>query len=223
MRFSSSYSRYQKTLASKEYSPLTSEIERKLLLEYAAGSQDAFSKLSKGYLRFVVYILKDFKVPDDIDVMDVIQEGTLGLMEGITRFDPSKYNCRVATYCVFWIKFYMKKFLAKKAVTRNLFCSIDDAASTAEEEVQTAREYLKNKDNGFIKREQIAEDIIHHCFGMLNNREKLVMIQFFGLVQSPKTLQEISSMLHVRIERVRQIKDTALNKVKKSDILELSI
>ena len=223
MQFNKSYSRYQKSLASEEYRPLTKEIERKLLCEYATGSQLAFSKLVKGYLRFVVYILKDFKIPDDIDVMDIVQEGTLGLIEGIRRFDISKYDCRVATYCVFWIKFYMKTFLTEKTKNRKLFCSTEDDGSVTEEEIQTAREYLKDKDSGFIKREQIAEDIITHCFSTLTPREKWVMTQFFGLTQPSKTLQEISSMLHVRIERVRQIKDTALDKVKKSDILELSI
>jgi len=98
MQFDQSFVLYTRELSHKRYTPLTAERERELLAQYSSGSVSAREQLINAHLRFVVYLLRDYKIPNTINIMDIIQEGNCGLMEGIKRFDSTTYTCRVATF-----------------------------------------------------------------------------------------------------------------------------
>jgi RNA polymerase primary sigma factor len=121
VNYSKAFQRYAKSLKSKEYDSLDSGKEVILLKEYKNGSEIAFNKIVKSYLRFVIFILKDFKIPENLDIMDIIQEGNLGFITGLKKFDPFKYDCRISTYCVFWVKFYIRKALDANSKYNKLF------------------------------------------------------------------------------------------------------
>ena len=207
---------YTNELGLAKYKPLEAKMERTLILEYSQGSQTAFETLVKAHLRFVVWMLREYKIPSDVDIMDIIQEANLGLIEGIKRFKPNAYKCRVYTYCFYWIRFYIMKSLTSFSKTHKIFVPIPDDAEYIEEadEVLRAADYY----------EQTACDIVQHALGELSEKERKILILFFGLTPpyEPKTLQEIGSMLHINsLEKVRQIKDSALKKLKKDDLNSL--
>ncbi|MFA5394983.1 MAG: sigma-70 family RNA polymerase sigma factor [Methanogenium sp.] len=202
---------YTQTLANPKYAPLDRATERKLLAEYEKGSNKAFELLINAHLRFVIWMLRDYKIPNDVDIMDVIQEANIGLLEGIKRFKLT-YKCRVYTYCFYWIRFFIGKALTSFAKIHKVFVPIPEDAEypqDEEETTQTPDDY-----------EQTAKDIVDHALGFLSQKEKTVLILFFGLSfpYEPKTLQEIGSMMHINLERVRQIKDNALKKMKREDL-----
>ena len=210
-----SFHAYTNELGLDKYKPLESKVERALILEYGQGSQVAFEKLVKAHLRFVVWMLREYKIPSDVDIMDVIQEANLGLIEGIKRFKPDKYKCRVYTYCFYWIRFYIMKSLTAFSKMHKIFVPIPEDAEYVEEadELLKVAEYY----------EQTAKDIVQHALGELTEKERTILVLFFGLIPpyEPRTLQEIGSMLHMNLEKVRQVKDKALAKLKKEDLNSL--
>jgi RNA polymerase sigma factor (sigma-70 family) len=188
------------------------EEERKLLLDYHDGGVESFSRLINSHLRFVIFLLKDYVIPSTVDVMDVIQEGNLGLICGIKKFDPIKFNTRLSTYCAFWIKFFISKTLTSQSALASLFTPIPDN----EEELEVKKEEVSIAQN-------VALDIVSTVFSSLNPREKFILTYLYGLEPpyQPKTLEEIGSMLHLSFERVRQLKECALRKINKEEILKI--
>ncbi len=71
------------------------------------------AKLVNSNLRFVVAIAKKYQ-KNGIPLLDLIQEGNIGLMTGIERFDPSR-GFKLTTYASFWIRQAITKHLTDKA------------------------------------------------------------------------------------------------------------
>ncbi len=89
---------------------LSGEEERELAVRYReTGDIDAARKLVAANLKFVVKVAGEYK-NYGIGVMDIIQEGNLGLMHAVKRFDPTK-GYRLISYAVWWIKAYIQKHI----------------------------------------------------------------------------------------------------------------
>ena len=76
--------------------PLTAAEEREYLRRYAQGDQEARNVLIERNLRLVAHIVKKYYTQTS-DQEDLISIGTIGLIKGITSFDPEK-GARLATY-----------------------------------------------------------------------------------------------------------------------------
>ncbi|MDY3986206.1 RNA polymerase sporulation sigma factor SigK [Dysosmobacter sp.] len=76
--------------------PLTAAEEREYLRRYAEGDQEARNVLIERNLRLVAHIVKKYYTQSS-DQEDLISIGTIGLIKGITSFDPQK-GARLATY-----------------------------------------------------------------------------------------------------------------------------
>ena len=77
--------------------PLKQEEEQYYLEQYANGDLDARNKLVEHNLRLVSHILKKYYVQAS-DQDDLISIGTIGLIKGVSTYQPNK-NVRLATYC----------------------------------------------------------------------------------------------------------------------------
>lgn len=92
--------------------PLTAEKEFELAVEYKqTGDIRAAHELVVSHLPFVVktaFQYRHYRIP----VQDLIQEGTIGLMKAVKRFDPYK-GYRLVSFAVWWIKAYIKNFILK--------------------------------------------------------------------------------------------------------------
>ncbi len=89
---------------------LTPEQEKSLSYRVQEGDEDARQEMILANLRLVISIAKIYAHPE-IPFEELINEGTLGLMEAIKRFDP-KEECRFSTYATFWIKQAIRRSLA---------------------------------------------------------------------------------------------------------------
>ena len=87
------------------------EEERRLAERSGAGDHDAIHRLVASHLRFVVKIARSYR-RSGLPMTDLIQEGTLGLMHAIRRFDPDK-GIRLSTYAVWWIRAAMQDYAVR--------------------------------------------------------------------------------------------------------------
>ena len=86
------------------YPRLEREEERKLLEDYhKTKSKAAFDKLVTSNLRFVVSVSVKYQ-NQGLAMPELINEGNLGLMEAIYRFNPANYSVKFISYAVWWIR-----------------------------------------------------------------------------------------------------------------------
>ncbi len=91
---------------------LTDEEEKALALQLKEdGNLDAAQALILSHLRFVVSVARSF-VGYGLTMSDLIQEGNIGLMKAVKRFDPS-LGVRLVSFAVHWIKAEMHDFIIK--------------------------------------------------------------------------------------------------------------
>jgi len=92
------------------FQPLSREEEHELALRYREeGDKEAARILVSANLKMVVRLAFMFSRFYQ-NVMDLVQEGNVGLMQAVHRFDPFR-DTRLSTYATFWIRAYMIKFL----------------------------------------------------------------------------------------------------------------
>ena len=92
------------------FEPLTAEEEERLAVLYREqDDQEAAFRLITSNLRVVVQIARLYNRVYT-NIMDLIQEGNIGLMEAVKRFDPYQ-GARLPTYASWWIKAYIIKFI----------------------------------------------------------------------------------------------------------------
>jgi RNA polymerase sigma-32 factor len=92
--------------------PLTPEEEYELAVEFKTkGSVQAAHQLVVSHLPFVVKTAFQYRYYM-IPLQDLIQEGSIGLMKAVKRFDPFK-GYRLVSFAVWWIKAYIKNYILK--------------------------------------------------------------------------------------------------------------
>jgi len=95
----------------RQYPLLTPEEEHALAVKYyEEGDRDAAYKLVTSNLRLVFKIALDFQRTWMNNLLDLVQEGNVGLMQAIKKFDPYR-ETRLSSYASFWIKAYILKFI----------------------------------------------------------------------------------------------------------------
>ena len=142
---------------------LTEEEERELATRLREdGDLDAARQLVLAHLRFVVHIASGYQ-GYGLPMADLIQEGNVGLMKAVKRFDPS-VGVRLVTFAVHWIRAEMHEFilrnwrLVKVATTkaqRKLFFNLRKLKKRlgwmSPDEQEAVADYLG------VKREEVAE------------------------------------------------------------------
>jgi RNA polymerase sigma-32 factor len=94
----------------KKYPPLSREEEQELARKYQeTGDREALFRLITSNLMLVVRIALSFRRAAK-NLLDLIQEGNVGLLQAIERFDPD-VGVRLPTYAAYWVRAYMVKFL----------------------------------------------------------------------------------------------------------------
>ena len=95
----------------RRYKLLTKEEEHQLALTYRENKDpDAAYKLITSNLRLVVKIAFEFHRAWVMNLLDLIQEGNIGLMQAVKKFDPYR-GVRLSSYASFWIRAYILRFI----------------------------------------------------------------------------------------------------------------
>jgi RNA polymerase sigma-32 factor len=147
-----------------KFYPMNREDEQRLVVQYReTGDREATYRLVTSNLRLVVKIAMIYhKVYSNL--MDLIQEGNLGLIHAVKRFDPNR-GTRLPTYAAWWIKAYILKFLLDNTrmvkigttnVRRKILMNLSRQKRALEEKGITPTHQLLAKNLG-VAEEEIRE------------------------------------------------------------------
>ena len=132
---------------------LTAEEERELTIAAQKGSADARERLIESNIRLVINIAKSY-YSRTIPLEDLIQEGVIGLITAIERFDPTK-GFRFSTYATHWIKQSIGRAVDCKAKTIRLPAHISQALRR----IEKTRSDLLTRTGADPTVEQIAREM----------------------------------------------------------------
>ena len=235
---------------------------------------EAAHKLVVSNLRFVVKIAYEYS-DYGLKIMDLIQEGNIGLMQAVKKFDPQK-GFRLISYAVWWIRAYIQNFIIKSwslvkigttqaqkklfykmgqvkkklgidAVTEEDISAIAETLHVKDREVRDMNGRLSGRDlslNTAVGNDQETTYIdflseappqettlideqeaahlktdIKKALTLLNEKETYI-IRHRIMATRPKTLAEIADTFSISRERVRQIEEGALKKLRKNPAIE---
>ena len=251
---------------------LSLDEEQELAKSYAYKKDvDAAQKLVLAHLRFVTKLARNFS-GYGLSASDLIQEGNIGLMKAVTRFDPEQ-GVRFVSFAVHWVKAEMHDYVLKnwkivKVATtksqRKLFFNLRSSKNksgwlNAEDVKQIALEldvkedvviemekrmcqgdmsldlpYNNNEEEYSAQQSLYLEDktsdlesqiveadyydnfkkVVRDIMATFNDRAKDIVLSRY-LLDKKVTLQELASKYSISAERVRQIEDESLAKIKK--------
>ncbi|MCQ2743727.1 MAG: sigma-70 family RNA polymerase sigma factor [bacterium] len=243
----------------------------KLIREGSAKEKEqAMNKLVQANLRLVVSIAKKY-IGQGVLFMDLVQEGSLGLIKAAEKFDYTR-NLKFSTYATWWIKQTIIRSISnhsrtiripvhmldkirryKKAcneIRKNGNLKGDDETITRLSGLDLKRiEEVKNalktepmsldtlvtedlciqdyvKDETYVSPESSAqnhlqeEDIIK-LISVLDKREQEIIRRRYGINnEEPKTLEQIGNVMGFSKERIRQIENLAIQKLRKVNNIE---
>ena len=144
---------------------LTQEEEFKLATRYRKDNDiEAAQKLITSNLRFVVKVAFEYK-SYGVKLLDLIQEGNIGLMMAVKKFDPYK-GYRFISYAIWWIRAYIQNFIIKTwslvkigttQAQKKLFYKIGKVRKVLESDPDNENKYDVLADDLDVAKEEIME------------------------------------------------------------------
>ena len=191
---------------------LTRREEQILSEKIQKGDEQALNKLVYHNLRFVVNIAKNYR-NSNVPFADIISEGNLGLIRAAHKFDSTK-GVKFISYAVWWIKNSINECI-EKYNRDNETLSYDDYTINKCTDLDHKFEQINEDFEEKINNIQSRKDAIESLMKCLHVREIKILTLFFGLNGGREmTLEEVGKEMCLTNERVRQIKDSALSKLK---------
>ena len=195
--------------------PLTEEEERLYLARSAQGDMDARNILVERNLRLVAHIMKKYYA-QTADQEDLISIGTIGLIKGITTFDPTK-GARLATYAARCVENeILMYFRAGRKSAQDV--SLSDYIDTGTDGTPLALMDVVSEDADLM--EQVAnretvEQLRRAVDTCLTEQERTVIRLRYGLDnQTPLRQREVADRTGISRSYVSRIEKRALKKLK---------
>jgi RNA polymerase sigma-32 factor len=257
------------SLEVQKYPPiLTPEEEYSLAIElYDNGDLSAARKLVLAHMRFVAFIAHGYK-GYGLEQADLIQEGMIGLMKAVKRFDPYR-KVRLSSFAVYWIRAEIHEYIFKnwkivkiattkaqrklffklKQAKAHIYTSLtnDQAEKIAndlgvrkqdviemesrlqsndvafevhdDEDTYTPEQYLadrKQTPEQLLLSDRSREDQQHQLYQALSSLDErsIDILQSRYLKEEKATLHTLADKYGVSAERVRQLENKAIKKLK---------
>jgi len=244
---------------------ITTKEEIILAKRIKKGNRKAREQMITANLRLVVKIARDYEGLG-LPLLDLINEGNIGLMKGVERFNPRK-GAKLSTYASWWIKQSIMRALANQSKTIRLPVHVvDKVAHIRKAEVKLRDAFNREPTDqevadhlgldprriqqyrdaskapisldapvGADEPQRISEvvadpnaaapfdrlvrendtELVQQVLATLTPRENTILAMRFGLDDGrPKTLEEIGVQLGVTRERIRQIQEEALKRMR---------
>ena len=249
---------------------LSAEEEKALATRlHEDGDLDAARQLILAHLRFVAHIARGYS-GYGLSQADLIQEGNIGLMKAVKRFDPN-VGVRLVSFAVYWIRAEIHEFIlrnwriVKVATTkaqRKLFFNLRSSKKrlgwfnqaeveqvakdlgVSTKEVREMESRMSGQDIGFDLRDDDDDDVpsapavylqdhsagpaetlesdqleshnherLSNALAALDERSQDILQQRW-LTEQKATLQDLADKYHVSAERIRQLENNAIKKLR---------
>jgi RNA polymerase sigma-32 factor len=252
---------------------VSAEEERELALRYREeGDLDAARTLVMSHLRFVVRVARGYN-GYGLPLADLIQEGNIGLMKAVKRFDPA-IGVRLVSFAVHWIRAEIHEYILRnwrivkiattkaqrklffnlrsmkkrlgwlssdevEAVAKDLGVSSKDViemeqrlsnydasfdglvSDDEDENIYAPMAYLEDKSAGpeeqleFSQVDDLQQERLQHAIATLDDRSRDIIAKRW-LTDNKATLHELAEEYDVSAERIRQIENNAMKKLRAS-------
>ena len=263
---------YLKEIGRKKILSRAEEYELGRLIQEGSKQEKIYAKnkLIQSNLRLVVSIAKKY-IGQGVLFMDLVQEGSLGLIKAAEKYDYKK-NFKFSTYATWWIKQTIIRAISnhsrtiripvhmldkirryKKACNEIIYNekqNLDDAtvarlSGLDEKKIEEVKNAIKKEpvsldllvtddlsiqdyieDTSYTSPEnsvqhKLQESDIIKLISILDNREQEIRKHRFGINnEEPKTLEQIGKTLGFSKERIRQIENNALQKLRRFEKIE---
>ena len=260
----SSFALYLREIAEENLLTVKEEAELAGLIKQ--GDDQARERMIRANLRLVVKIARDYE-GFGLPLLDLINEGNIGLMKAVDKFDPTK-GAKFSTYGSWWIKQAIKRSLSNQSKTirlpihlvekiaklRNVSIRLQEALGREPSDEEIAGELgiapsrvalmrrasarpvslddtVGDEDSTRLE-ERVADENADHPYeelelqtslglltqllSKLNSRESKILRYRFGLDgEKERTLEEVGQEFGVTRERIRQLQNIALNRLKR--------
>lgn len=196
--------------------PITQEQELTLALRARQGDTEAREQLIHAHLRMVVNIARQYQ-RSSVEMLDLIQEGNIGLITAVDKFDPTQGN-RLTTLAFYWINKHIQRFLNNEPDDLiSLDMEINDGAAilllsdTIEDKgtilgdptIQNIETQMENQE---------LQQLVNNMLSTLSPHEQEVLRLLYGIDNYPVlSRNEIAKIIGVREEQVSRIKTRALD------------
>ena len=205
------------------YQPLTPEQELTLATRARQGDAEAREQLIHAHLPLVVRIAKVYMPPCD-EIMDLIQEGNIGLIYAVDKFDLTR-DTKFSTYAFYWINKHIQRFLNHE---------LDDLVSL-DMEITDSSEYLLLSDTIADRPSLLGSQTIQHIdaqmeyeelqrqvrqmLSRLPEREQEVLKLLYGLDNYPiLSRNEVAQIIGVTPQFISRIRIDSLRQLEKAAV-----
>lgn len=205
------------------FKPLTKKDEMKLWRRLKKNPEDidAKNKLITSNLKFVVSVANSYK-GRGLSMSDLVAEGNMGLLKAYTKFDP-KRDVKFISYSVHWIRQSILEALQKRNSidSEDLPLDYEKQESGVDEDYIEADNtpnlvnFIENVPDNEMERSSKQKQALRTLFTSLTEREENIIVRYFGINgHDTETLEEIGNTMNLTKERVRQIKEDGMKKLR---------
>lgn len=201
---------------------LSEEEERRLSARIKAGDQRAVNKLIEANLRFVVAIARQYQ-GKGLAMDDLVSEGNIGLMKAAGKYDATR-GLRFVNYAVVFVRRQIELALKKETGEQRVENRKDGQSRSVDAPLGSKTNVsllsvlvdanAPQADERTIN--SAVEKAVEYALRSLEEREGRVVNAYFGIEQDHLTMQEIADDMGLKRERVRQIRDRAIRRLRKA-------
>ena len=221
---------------------MTDAEEQELALRIAQGDRRAADKLATANLRYVVTMAHQYlnSLPPTLVTQrsaildDLISEGNIGLLKAATKYKQEKEHKRFVTFAAPYIRETIERFIqrctansqptaynAKRTPLHVL--STDESLPVGSNNNFTLLNVLEDKDatqaDAQMEQDSLTQEMLS-AISVLDERERAVIVLLYGIGTTRMTMADAGRSLDLKRERVRQIRDKALRKLRKASKID---
>ena len=210
---------------------LTDEQERQLAFRIEKGDETAITELVEANLRFVLSVAHQY-VGQGITFDDLVSEGNIGLLKAAHRYSPYPGK-RFVKFAAPIVRDEIKRFVEQHSglykvphdernnaeMRRSRAVSVDAPIPAGSKNNFSLLNLLENANSPYADSQFIKSDTeagLQQVLQLLGEREREVLTLVYGIGTDRHTMAEVGSVMGLKRERVRQIRDKALRDLRKA-------
>ena len=205
------------------YQPLTPEQELTLATRARQDDTEARNQLIHAHLSLVVRVAKVYMPPCD-EIMDLIQEGNIGLIYAVDKFDPTR-GTKFSTYAFYWINKHIQRFLNHEPDDLvSLDMEINDGSETLllSDTIEDKGTILGGQTIPHIDAVMEYEEMqskVREMLSRLPEREREVIRLLYGLDNYPVlSRNEVAQIIGVTPQFISRIRIDSLRQLEKAAV-----